>query len=86
MPQKNIQHRNSVQFSDLKMGFWNIGGLVSKNMNKLEDDLFLAEIQQHDVICLAETHIGNDQKIAVEGYQFVDLSPKIIDTLVGWRF
>ena len=37
-------------------------------MNKLEDDLFLAEIQQHDVICLAETHIGNDQKIAVEGY------------------
>ena len=68
MPQKNIQHRNSVQFSDLKMGFWNIGGLVSKNINKLEDDLFLAEIQQHDVICLAETHIGNDQKIAVEGY------------------
>ena len=71
------------------MGFWNIGGLISKNMNKLEDDLFLAEIQQHNVICLAETHIGNDQKLLWKGITailFVDLSPKIIDTLVGWRF
>ena len=59
-------------------------------MNKLENDLFLAEIQQHDVICLAETQFGNDQKNCCGRvsllYCFVDLSPKIIDTLVGWRF
>ena len=50
---------------------------ATKNMNKLEDDLFLAEIKQHDVIFLAETHIGNDQNISVEGYHsFTVCRPK----------
>ena len=44
--------------------FWNIGGLK----DKLEDELFLTEIKGNDIILLAETHIGHNQKISLEGY------------------
>ena len=46
--------------SRLKFGFLNVGGLVNKEGNKLEDPLFLNEIQKFDIMFLVETHIGYD--------------------------
>ena len=86
MAQSSNKHKKPLHFSDLKMCFWNIGGLGNKNMNKLEDDLFLAEIKQHDIIFLAETHIGNDQISQLKDITlslFVDPSLETIGTLVG---
>ena len=54
----------SYNFSELKFCFWNIGGLK----DKLEDDMFLSEIKQNDIVLLAETHVGHNQKIILEGF------------------
>lgn len=40
--------------------FWNVGGLKSKNNNKVNDPCFLQQIGKHDIILLAETHVGYD--------------------------
>ena len=52
---------NHHSFTELKFCFWNIGGLK----NKLEDNLFLSEIEENDIVLLAETHIGYNQKIKI---------------------
>jgi hypothetical protein len=43
---------------NIKLCFWNIGGLKSKTHNKLSDPIFLQHIFKHDIILLAETHVG----------------------------
>lgn len=52
--------------TELRLCFWNVGGLG----DKLEDDLFLSEVKQNDIILLAETHIGYDKKVSVEEYHY----------------
>ena len=52
--------------TELRFCFWNVGGLG----DKLEDDLFLSEVKQTDIIFLAETHIGYDKKVSVEGFHY----------------
>lgn len=49
-----------MKHSSLKMCFWNIGGLISKNQNKTLDPIFIKEIESFDLVFLAETHIGPD--------------------------
>ena len=44
----------------LRMCFWNVGGLVSKHNNKFFDPLFIKELNNYDIIFLAETHIDPD--------------------------
>jgi hypothetical protein len=44
----------------VKMGFWNVGGLKSKDSNEFNDPIFLKEIENFDLILLAETHLGPD--------------------------
>lgn len=52
--------------TELRFCFWNVGGLH----DKLEDDLFLSEIKQHDIVMLAETHVGYDKRVSVEGFHY----------------
>ena len=54
---------SSFVYSSIKMGFWNVGGLMSKSYNKLNDAIFLKQIEKFDIIFLAETHVGHDQCI-----------------------
>jgi hypothetical protein len=49
--------------SFIKFGFWNIGGLFTRNMNKAEDSIFLKNIEPYDIMFLVETHIGCNSKI-----------------------
>jgi hypothetical protein len=49
--------------SSIKFGFWNIGGLCTRGMNKAEDSNFLKKIEPYDIIFLVETHIGYNSKI-----------------------
>ena len=49
--------------SSIKCACWNIGGLVSKGMNKLDDKEFIAKISYNDINFLVETHIGPDTKL-----------------------
>lgn len=54
---------SSFVYSSIKMGFWNVGGLLSKSHNKMIDSTFLKHIEKFDIIFLAETHIGYDKKV-----------------------
>ena len=42
----------------LDICFLNVGGLKSKTHDKTKDDIFLKSIAAHDIILLAETHMG----------------------------
>jgi hypothetical protein len=45
---------------NIKLYFWNIGGLKSKTHNKISDPIFLQHIFKHDIILLAETLVFNN--------------------------
>ena len=65
---------------------WNVGGLISKTYNKLNDVNFIQEILPYDLVCLSETHIGYDSTVYIEGFQyirFVGLFQRIIDIMVA---
>ena len=49
--------------SSIKFGFWNIGGLCTRGMNKAEGSIFLWNIEPYDIMFLVETHIGYNSKI-----------------------
>jgi hypothetical protein len=43
--------------STLKIGLWNVGGLISKQFNKTTDPEFLRKIDNFDLLFLVETHL-----------------------------
>jgi hypothetical protein len=43
-------YKNSINFC-----YWNIGGLYTHNTNKSDDVHFIKEIQNYDIVILAET-------------------------------
>ena len=55
---------------NIKLCFWNIGGLKSKTPNKLSDPIFLQHIYKHDIILLAETHVGYGEAVNIPGYHY----------------
>ena len=40
--------------SSINVGFWNINKLISKQVDKSKDNLFIGSINKCDIICLAE--------------------------------
>lgn len=54
----------------LDICFLNVGGLKSKNHDKTKDDIFLKSISAHDIILLAETHMGYNDSVSIEGYHY----------------
>ena len=53
----------------IKMGFWNIEGLnVHSDDSKLNNVDFVNIVKQHDLFVLAETHIGEQDEVRVDGY------------------
>ena len=48
---------------------WNVGGLVSKSFNKLNDANFRKELTSYDIIFLSESHTGFETHIDLEGFQ-----------------
>jgi hypothetical protein len=71
------------------MGFWNVGGLKSKDSNKFNNPIFLKEIENFDLILLAETHLGPDCPVLVPiiSTESVEKNPNITPgTLVDWGY
>lgn len=58
-----MMNNKKDKFGSIRMGFWNVGGLVKKKHNKTEDPLFLKLIDDMDLVFLVETHLGHDSKI-----------------------
>jgi hypothetical protein len=50
-------------YSALKMGLWNVGGLISKQFNKTTDPEFLRKIDNFDLLFLVETHLGPAKEV-----------------------
>ena len=51
-----------VNFIDtcLNICAWNVGGMVTANLDKSKDKAFIDQIKNFDIILLSETHIGYD--------------------------
>ena len=54
--------------SSIKFGFWNIGGVCTRGVNKAEDSIFLKDIKPYDIMFLVETNIGYNSKIQNIGH------------------
>jgi len=61
---------NGFIASKLSFCVWNVGGLISKFNNKLQDNLFINEICEFDIVLLTETHLGYNTPICIGGYKY----------------
>ena len=52
----------------LSIASWNINGLKNKSIDKGRDPELIAEIKKHHMVCLSETHTGNDYTIEIDGF------------------
>ena len=55
--------------STLKMGLWNVGGLISKQFNKTTDPKFLRKNYNFDLLFLVETQRRGDALHTTRIYQ-----------------
>ena len=63
--------KSSSKFlSNISICTWNVDSLISANFNKITDANFLQEIIGHDIILLAETHLGKDENIVLPEYKY----------------
>lgn len=67
----------SIYNNSIKFCYWNIGGLNTHKLNKIEDNSFIKEIQQYDVVILAETHIGYNSPIVIEHFNYFPVCREI---------
>jgi len=65
-PEPNDQNRSLI-----KIGCWNIQGLISKDNDKTKDQYFQSEIRNFDILALVETHVveGQGNIPSVIGYE-----------------
>ena len=64
----------TIHQNNLKIAHWNVGGMrLSSSDPKIEDHRFIEIIKKHDIICLTETHCGDEDKIVVQGYKCFQL-------------
>lgn len=59
--------------SFLSICSWNVGGLISKSYNKLEDPEFIKQINSYDIAFLSETHTGFETHIGLDGFQHIQV-------------
>lgn len=64
----------SANLSHLNIAHWNIAGM--KHGEKLENSVFINFIIEHDIVCLSETHCGEQDDIDVLGYNCFKLCRK----------
>lgn len=62
--------RSGFRSHNLTFCVWNVGGLISKNYNKIQDNNFINQINTYDIILLCETHIGYGTPVNIEGYNY----------------
>lgn len=76
---------NNILF--IRMGCWNMGGLIKRQHNKMYDPLFLKKIENLDLVFLVETHLGYDTNISNVGQFECHFTEKAItDILVELLF
>ena len=54
----------------LDICFLNLGGLRSKSYDKTNDDIFMKSISAHDIVLLAETHLGYSDNVQIDGFHY----------------
>lgn len=66
-----MTHSKQAYSDCISIGCWNIQGLVTKHIDKTQDDALLNEIKGTDIVGLVETHVVDDQGgvRTVEGYE-----------------
>ena len=62
--------RNGFNIHDLKFCVWNVGGLISKTYNKIQDSNFIKQINSYDITLLCETHLGYNLPVNIENFKY----------------
>ena len=75
--------RNINNSTSLSIASWNGQGITSKIFNKLDDSIFINELQKHHIIGLQETH-GNSELI-LKVFVHIKLIGRILGTKL-WRY
>lgn len=59
---------NTYIFTRANLSFcvWNVGGLIIKSYNKIQDENFIKEIKDYDIVLLRETHLDYNSQINIE--------------------
>ena len=68
-----MNHNTCTSSPFISICSWNVGGLVAKSYNKLNDHSFKKELSSYGIIFLSETHTGFDTHIDIEGFQHVQI-------------
>ena len=55
----------------ISIGMWNIQGLISNDICKLDIPEVKGLLNNFDIVNLVETHIGKDTEIQLEGYSII---------------
>ena len=55
---------------NLKLCFWNTGGIKPKSFDKSQDPDFLHEIKDFDLVFLAETHVGHGDNMYFPNFRY----------------
>ena len=56
--------------NNLKLCFWNIGGLKSRYHDKSQDPQFINEIKGYDTVLLSETHTGYNNQVSFPNFHY----------------
>ena len=62
-----------VKKHSLHLASWNINGYKIKGFNKYEDQTFLSQLNDKDIICLIETHCPFPESINIPNFKTVNI-------------
>ena len=63
---------------------WNVGGLFSKTLNKVNDSDFCKELLSYDIVFLSETHTGYETRISLDGFNIFQYTCRPISSNNGY--
>jgi hypothetical protein len=74
--------------SSIKFGFWNIGGLCTRGMNKAEDSIFLKIFEPYDNLSnkiLLFNNLGCEKKMSTE-INILSIKLRFVLILINFNF
>jgi hypothetical protein len=60
----------------LRVGYWNVEGINTRTGSKLDDPVFVKEIEHYDIVALAETHASVSGALFLNGFKSFEVTRK----------
>jgi exonuclease III len=70
----NYRHTQNGPQNCLRVGYWNVEGINTRTGSKLDDPVFIQQIEQYDIIALAETHAVACGTLFLKGFKAFEVT------------